>query len=121
VPDLAANADWNASPYLLVVDGAQQPNGGTSAATPLIASLVALINAARGAGKRIGYLTPLLYQSSNGSPGAPTIGAIACRDVVSGDNITAKVGGYTSEHGYDAVSGWGTPDGGKLLAALAGH
>ena len=34
--DIAANADWNASPYLLVVDGKSQPNGGTSAATPLI-------------------------------------------------------------------------------------
>ena len=34
VPDVAANGDWNASSYLLVVDGGAQPNGGTSAATP---------------------------------------------------------------------------------------
>jgi hypothetical protein len=33
IPEVAANADWNASPYLLVVDGGAQPNGGTSAAT----------------------------------------------------------------------------------------
>ena len=35
IPDVAANADWNASPYLLVVDGHAEPNGGTSAASPL--------------------------------------------------------------------------------------
>jgi kumamolisin len=40
---------------------------------------------------------------------------------VSGDNVTAHVGGYYTTAGYDAVSGWGTPDGKKLLAALANH
>jgi kumamolisin len=116
VPDLAANADWDASPYLLVVDGKSQANGGTSAATPLCAALVGLINAQRGAGKRIGYLTPLLYQADGGG----TIGAAGCTDVVSGDNNTDKIGGYSAGPGYDAVSGWGTPNGKKLLAALAG-
>ena len=53
VPDVAANADWNASPYLLVVDGKVQGNGGTSAASPLWASLVTLVNQARGAGRRM--------------------------------------------------------------------
>jgi kumamolisin len=119
VPDLAANADWNASPYLLVVDGKPQGNGGTSAATPLCAALVTLINAQRGAGKRIGYLTPLLYQAAGGRA-LGTLGAGACTDVVSGDNNTDKIGGYQAGPGYDAVSGWGTPNGTKLLAALAG-
>lgn len=118
VPDLAANADWNASPYLLVVDGQTQPNGGTSAATPLFASLVALINAQRGAGNRVGYLTPLLYQSPAGS--TETAGQQGCVDVVSGNNTTDAIGGYTAGNGYDAVSGWGTPDGVKLAAALSG-
>jgi kumamolisin len=110
VPDVAANADWNASPYLLVVDGKAQGNGGTSAASPLCAALVTLINQARGAGKRIGYLTPLLYQDGVGSAG--------CTDITSGDNITATVGGYSAGPRYDAVSGWGTPNGKQLLAAL---
>lgn len=121
IPDIAANADWNASPYLLVVDGGAQPNGGTSAATPLCASLVALINAARGPGKQLGYLTPLLYQTAGPGIGGPTIGAAGCTDVVSGDNITDKIGGYSAGPGYDAVCGWGTPDGKKLMAALANH
>jgi kumamolisin len=110
VPDVAANADWNASPYLLVVDGKAQGNGGTSAASPLWASLVTLINQARGPGRRIGYLTPLLYQGG--------VGAAGCTDIRSGDNTTATVGGYSAGPGYDAVSGWGTPNGNQLLAAL---
>lgn len=112
IPDLAANADWDASPYLLVVDGKSQPNGGTSAASPLVASLLTLINASRPTGSRVGYLTPVLYQTS-ASTGAP-VGAAACTDVTSGDNTTAHNGGYTAGPGYDCVSGWGTPNGVKL-------
>jgi kumamolisin len=118
VPDLAANADWYASPYLLVVDGQPQPNGGTSAASPLVASLLTLINAdrAKRAAQPIGYLTPVLYQSSDGN--GTTIGAITCTDVLSGENTTDKIGGYMAGPGYDAVSGWGTPNGEKLATAI---
>jgi kumamolisin len=118
IPDLAANADWDASPYLLVVDGQPQGNGGTSAAAPLVASLIALLNAKRGPGKRVGYLTPVLYQSKGGGSSGPAVGAIGCTDVVTGNNNTAQVGGYSAGPGYDAVSGWGTPNGVKLLEAL---
>jgi kumamolisin len=117
IPDIAANADWNASPYLLVVDGRAQPNGGTSAASPLVASLVTRINQLRGPGKRVGYLTPTLYQPSRGDP-ALTIGAVGCTDIASGDNITAQAGGYAAGPGYDAASGWGTPNGEALAANL---
>ena len=117
MPDVAANADWVASPYLLVVDGQAQANGGTSAATPLCASLVALMNAARGAGKRVGFLTPVLYQGKGGTSGTP-LGTLGCTDVTSGENKTDAIGGYHAGKGYDAVSGWGTPNGKKLLAAL---
>jgi kumamolisin len=119
VPDIAANADWNKSPYLLVVDGQSQGNGGTSAATPLWASLLTLINAQRGTAGRVGYFAPLLYAPPTGGSGA-TIGTQGCTDVTSGQNNTDKVGGYTAGTGYDAVSGWGVPDGQKLVAALAG-
>jgi kumamolisin len=117
VPDIAANADWNASPYLLVVDGSAQANGGTSAATPLCASLVTLINAARGPGKRVGYLTPLLYQTPDGAVGK-TVGSAGCTDVVSGNNDTDTIGGYDAGPGYDAASGWGTPNGQAMVASL---
>jgi kumamolisin len=117
IPDLAANADWNASPYLLVVDGQSQPNGGTSAASPLVASLLTRINAQRisAGGGPVGYLTPVLYQPT--ASGA-TVGATGCTDVSSGNNITDQTGGYTAGDGYDAVSGWGTPNGVALAAAI---
>jgi kumamolisin len=117
IPDISANADWDASPYLLVVDNGQQPNGGTSAATPLIASLLTLINASRGASARVGYVTPVLYQAVGG--GAQTVGSSGCTDIVSGNNVTAQAGGYYASPGYDAVSGWGTPNGVNLTTALA--
>jgi kumamolisin len=116
IPDLSANADWNASPYLLVVGGSAQPNGGTSAATPLVASLLTRINEKRPANKRIGYLTPVLYQAKGGR--GATVGSAGCTDVISGNNTTAHVGGYSAAAGYDAASGWGTPDGEKLMKAL---
>lgn len=116
IPDIAANADWTKSPYLLVVDGAKRPNGGTSAATPLIASLLTLINAQRPAGKRVGYVTPVLYQPA--SQGGGTIGSAGCTDVVTGNNKTAAIGGYSASRGYDPASGWGTPLGAKLAQLL---
>jgi kumamolisin len=117
MPDLAANADWNASPYLLYVDGSAQANGGTSAASPLVASLVTLINAARAPAQRVGYLTPVLYQA--GPSATVTVGSAGCTDVVSGDNVTATIGGFSAGPGYDAVSGWGTPNGQSLAQILA--
>jgi kumamolisin len=118
IPDIAANADWIASPYLLVVDGQPQPNGGTSAASPLVASLLTLINAERANGtpNPVGYLTPVLYQPNGGN--GKTIGATGCTDVTSGENSTDKIGGYMAGPGYDAVSGWGTPNGVKLAGAI---
>ena len=122
VPDLSANADWDASPYLLAVDGSIEANGGTSAATPLVGALLTLINADRvAAGKsRVGFVTPQLYQPASGEPaGSAPVGSLACTDVVDGDNITAHVGGYAAAPGFDAASGWGTPIGTRLAQLLA--
>jgi kumamolisin len=117
IPDISANADGNVSPYLMVADGTKQPVGGTSAASPLVAGLLTLINASRPASDRVGYLTPLLYQASGA--GKTTIGAAGCTDVQSGNNTTAPAAGYRAGEGYDAASGWGTPDGVKLAALLS--
>lgn len=113
VPDVSALAGFPG--YVLVVDGKVSGNGGTSAATPLWASLVALLanNLTRG-GIQLPFLTPLLYQSS----GASTVGSLGTNDITTGDNITAKIGGYQAGAGYDAVTGWGSPNGAKLLDAL---
>jgi kumamolisin len=112
VPDVAANASANTG-YFVIVGGQQEISGGTSAATPLWAALVARMNQQLAAGgQRVGYLTPRLY-------GAAALGKTGCNDIRAGDNITAHVGGFKSAAGFDAVTGWGSPRGKDLLAALA--
>jgi kumamolisin len=116
VPDVAANASANTG-YFVVAGGQHQISGGTSAAAPLWAALVARMNQQLAAsGKRVGYLTPLLYGVAKGDTG--TLGQHGCNDIHLGDNITAHVGGFKSTSGFDAVTGWGSPKGKDLLAAL---
>ena len=77
--------------------------GGTSAASPLCAALVALL--VQKLPQHVGWLNPLLY--------GPLAGSGAMRDITSGDN-----GGYAAGAGWDACTGWGVPVGSTLLAAL---
>jgi kumamolisin len=115
IPDVAADASANTG-YWMVVDGQSGVSGGTSASAPLWAALIARINASLGGDKQVGFLTPLLYQGNNGAG----LGAVGCKDITSGNNDTASVGGYSARKGYDAVTGWGSPDGAKLLEGLRG-
>jgi kumamolisin len=84
--------------------------GGTSAAAPLWAGLIALVNQHRKAqGKMtIGYLNPVLYLNYQALRQAN-----ALRDILIGDN-----GGYSAAPGWDACTGVGTPDGRVLVATL---
>lgn len=112
VPDVAADASANTG-YWTVVDGQGGVAGGTSAASPLWAALIVRLNASLGTS--VGYLSPLLYQAAaNGQ----ALGLSVCRDITSGNNSTASVGGYAAGVGYDAVSGWGVPVGSALLDGL---
>jgi kumamolisin len=104
VPDVAGNASPSTG-YQVRVDYLSFVVGGTSAVSPLWAGLVARMN--QKLGKPVGYLNPLLY--------GPVVGSGAFHDIASGDN-----GAYSAGAGWDACTGWGSPDGGKLLAALAG-
>ena len=58
-------------------------------------------------------MTPLLYHNN-----ASTQGFI---DIVTGDNAAYPNPGkgYSAAKGFDAVTGWGIPDGQKLLSLLA--
>ena len=108
VPDVAANADQRTG-YVLWLHGAWQVVGGTSAAAPLWAALVARLN--QGLGKPVGFLHPHLY----GARVAATF-----RDVTVGNNANAAwVGGYRALPGWDPCTGWGTPRGEALRDALA--
>jgi kumamolisin len=111
VPDVAADADPNTG-YRILLDGQRVTIGGTSAAAPLWAGLTARLNQRLGA--KVGFLNPLLY--SHLGPAA------ALRDVMHGGNdTTGRLGGYAAGVGWDATTGWGTPDGGRILAALGGQ
>ncbi len=114
VPDVAALAG---PPYywlwLASQGGAAAAGGGTSASAPVWASLVARINAALPADKQQRFITPLLYQNNVGTQGFT--------DIVSGDNFCYVYGGngYSARPGFDAVTGWGVPNGQELLSLLA--
>jgi len=116
VPDVSALAGDPL--YELVFMGKPQSNGGTSASAPLWAALVARINAALPPAKQQRFVTPLLYQ--NGNRGVP-VGKHSTRDITSGHNTSDPHPGrgYRAKPGFDAVAGWGVPDGVKLLNALA--
>lgn len=104
VPDVSGDAD-PLTGYNVQVDGSQFAVGGTSAVAPLWAGLIALFN--QSLGKPVGYLNPPLYQSINAA-------ANAFRDITSGNN-----GDYKAGKGWDACSGWGSPDGAAILQALS--
>jgi len=109
IPDVAANAD-PATGYMMMSGGKLQIVGGTSASAPLWASLIARINGA--IGKRVGNINALLYSSIG--PGG------TLRDITTGNNDTDGLlnGEFKAGVGWDACTGWGVPDGGKLLSAL---
>jgi kumamolisin len=116
-PDIAA---LSGPPYYdLIFLGKDAPNGGTSASAPLWAALIARINANLPAAKQQRFLTPLLYQ--NGGSGGQPVGKASTRDITVGKNTsTPDPGkGYKAGPGFDAVTGWGVPDGVKLMNSLA--
>ncbi|MGA9639846.1 MAG: S53 family peptidase [Terriglobales bacterium] len=112
IPDIAALA--GPPLYDLIFMGKDFPNGGTSASAPLWAALIARICAN---GKAARFLPPLLYQ--NGANGSP-VGQSGSVDITTGNNTSSPQPGvgYKAGPGFDAVSGWGVPDGQKLLALL---
>jgi kumamolisin len=104
VPDVAGDAD-PMSGYTVRVDGQEFVIGGTSAVAPLWAGLVALIN--QRLGHPAGFLNPMIYGS--------LVDTGSFQDISTGNN-----GAYAAKSGWDACTGWGTPNGTKLLQVLLG-
>ncbi len=115
--------------------------GGTSAATPQTAALVALVNAARkAAGQRpIGFLDPLLYGGVGTSSytdivpmhygSAPKSFAGAevgvsgpvyksVGDLRDNQDWQVPIAGYRTTRGYDTTTGWGVPNAPAFVSAL---
>ena len=141
VPDVALSASDEVMPYMTVFttthhDGGTsqrvEPVGGTSAAAPSFAGILALVNhklaiANPKAPVGLGNANPVLYALANN----PT-GAAAFHDITQGDNICPCAAGspscpttpplqfgYTCGVGYDQVTGLGSVDGAKLAAVWA--
>jgi len=88
--------------------------GGTSIATPMWAGISRLLAISQGVA-RMGNVNPRLYEL--GSLASPDSGL---HDVTVGDNGNNGVIGYSAGPGFDLVTGWGSPDIAKLVAAFPG-
>jgi kumamolisin len=115
VPDVAALA--GAPLYDLVLFGNDAPNGGTSASAPVWAALIARVNSNLPPEKQGRFLTPILYSQGKG---ATTFGSDVCINITRGQNTSRPFPGrgYEASLGFNAVTGWGVPDGQKLVSAL---
>ena len=117
VPDVSASADPMTG-YIVYdsttsCSGDQCFNavGGTSAATPLWGSLVALANqqATANGKKSLGFINPMLYALGRGE-----LGPSPFHDVTDGGNLY-----YQATPGWDYSTGWGTPDAAAVVKDLA--
>lgn len=112
VPDVAADAD-PATGFPIVFGGQSGQAGGTSAATPLWAATVALINQdlKKKGLREVGFANPAIYWMGENSAKFP---ARPFHDVTTGNNL-----GYDAGTGWDFTTGWGSMDGVALDAAWA--
>ena len=109
VPDVAAYAAQMPG-YELVVGGHVCGAGGTSAATPFWAGLVARL--AQRIGPSVRWLPQIIYDPSVAS---------TFRPIASGTNAmkgASSAASYAARGGWSACCGLGTPDGTRLLDAL---
>jgi kumamolisin len=110
IPDVAGNASANSGYSGLFLNGSPIIGRGTSAAAPQWAGLFAVINASLG--QNVGYVNPLLY----------ALGSSVFRDIDPPpgptNNSNGGVAGYPAGPGWDACTGWGSPNGAALLAGL---
>ena len=123
VPDVAADADpttgyliyYNGSGGELGVPEGWQAIGGTSAAAPVWAALMALADSssACSAGP-IGYALPTLYSAASSAYAADF------NDVHTGNNDFTQTnrGKFAAGGGYDEASGLGSPNAAALAASL---
>ncbi|KAJ7132373.1 peptidase S8/S53 domain-containing protein [Mycena epipterygia] len=105
-PDVAAQANG----FQVVIGGRTSSVGGTSAASPTVGGIVALLNDFRiSEGKApLGFLNPLIYST----------GKTGFNDITSGSNPGCGQTGFTAGVGWDPVTGLGTLDFLRLQALL---
>lgn len=114
IPDVALTAS---NVYVRDDNGSSGTVAGTSCAAPLWAGFTALVNQQALANGRstVGFLNPLIYSIGNGAGYRS-----AFRDTATGNNFsTSSPTKYAAVTGYDLCTGWGTPNGTALIAALS--
>jgi len=122
VPDVAGDASPTGMALVRSAPGGGyklSPGGGTSAAAPLWAGLIALAD--QEAGRPLGFVNPALYQIARGP-----LYHKAFHDITTGNNAVVTltspqvtITGYQAGPGWDPVTGWGTPDAQVLVPLLA--
>ena len=105
-PDVAAQS----LNYSVVYDSEVIRVAGTSASTPAFGAILALVNDALiAAGKpTLGFMNPWLYAG----------GFKAFTDILSGSSAGCDSDGFPATEGWDAVTGFGTPDFMRILENL---
>jgi len=119
VPDVASDADPNTGIAFVEAAGSQfgiYPAGGTSAGAPVWAGIAAVAD--QYAGRHLGFINPAIYEI-----GRDARYHRAFHDVTKGNN-TVQVGsvtvkGFDAGHGWDPVTGWGSPNAQVLIPLLA--
>ncbi|MHA6761259.1 protease pro-enzyme activation domain-containing protein [Streptacidiphilus sp. PAMC 29251] len=120
VPDVSALADPGAGYPITTGGGKWYILGGTSAAAPTWASIVALATTTADckANGRVGQLNPIVYNAARSTYGS------AFTDITSGNNDWTpsgyKGGKYAATAGYDMATGLGTPKYAGLVGQLCG-
>jgi len=110
-PDVAALGGQQ-NPYCVSVSTVGFPSmmgiAGTSASCPVVAGVIARLNALRTASSKppMGFLNPFIYQNPS-----------AFNDVTSGMNNANGPHGFTAVAGWDPATGFGTPNFAKLSTA----
>jgi uncharacterized protein (TIGR03437 family) len=133
VPDVSMSASANHDGYFVITGGAQTVQGGTSAATPLTAGIVLLMNQYLGT-NGLGNINPNLYKLASIPNNVCLTGqatpACVIHDVQTGTNLVPCVAGtagciggslgYSAGAGYDMVTGLGTINATNLVGQFSG-
>lgn len=114
VPDVAAEGD-PASAMPIYFNGVWQPIGGTSAATPQWAAILAIGD--QMAGHPLGFINAALYKLALSSAYSRDF-----HDITVGNNSVDSKGvsvpGYNAIQGWDPITGLGSPNAQNLLPDL---
>ena len=109
VPDVSVTAAGHDG-YLIYQNGGLGAVGGTSAATPSFASLMAL--AVQKTGGRLGNPNSTFYSMATSQASG---GAAVFHDTATGNNSVPGVTGFSAGVGYDEASGLGSVDAAQLI------